>query len=153
MSSIYRVEKKEQPVVLFQSDGSVMKGVVFLSPSAYSHIGQQTLMDLLQEKEVFFPFKLEDGTFCVANKATITHIRYQPEPRDTNLEGLGDQVDIQITFVGGEQLCGAIRVEMPEDRNRLFDFINTAGQFFTLATQEANYLVNIAQIREVCPKS
>ena len=50
MSSIYRVDKTEQPVVLFQADGSVMKGVVFLSACAYSHIGQQTLLDLLKEK-------------------------------------------------------------------------------------------------------
>ena len=48
--SIYRVEKSELPVVIFQADGSIMKGVVFLSATAYSHMGQQTLLDLMKEE-------------------------------------------------------------------------------------------------------
>ena len=152
MTSIYRVEKSEQPVVLFQADGSVMKGVVFLSSCAYSHIGQQTLMDLLKEKGEFFPFKMDDGTFCVTNKATITHIRYQTAPQKLEHESLGDKVDVQITFVGGEQLSGTILIEMPEGRNRLFDFINATERFFTLTSHEASYLVNVNQIRDVSPK-
>ncbi len=76
--SVYRVEKTELPVVVFQADGSVMKGVVFLSASAYSHMGQQTLLDLLKEPGNFFPFRSDTGSFCVANKQTITHIRFEP---------------------------------------------------------------------------
>ena len=53
--SIYRVEKSELPVVIFQADGSVMKGVVFLSASAYSHTGQQTLLDLMKEPGELLP--------------------------------------------------------------------------------------------------
>lgn len=152
MSSIYRVEKSEQHVTLFQADGSVMKGVVFLSTSAYTHIGQQTLLDLLKEKGDFFPFRSEAGSFCVTNKATITHIRYQPFPEAEEMEALGDQVDVKITFVGGEQLGGTIVIEMPEGRNRLFDFVNAVEGFFTLTTPEAHYLVNVDQIRDVSPK-
>lgn len=152
MSSIYRVEKSEQHVTLFQADGSVMKGVVFLSTSAYTHIGQQTLHDLLKEKGDFFPFRSEAGSFCITNKNTITHIRYEPWPESEELATLGDQVDVQITFVGGEQLGGTIVIEMPEGRNRLFDFINAIEGFFSLTTPEAHYLVNVAQIRDVSPK-
>ena len=47
--SVYRVEKTELHVVIFQADGSVMKGVVFLSSTASPHMGQQTLPDLLKE--------------------------------------------------------------------------------------------------------
>ena len=54
--SVYRVEKSELPVVVFQADGSIMKGVVFLSAAAYSHKGQQTLLDLLKDSGNFFPF-------------------------------------------------------------------------------------------------
>ena len=98
--SIYRVDKTELPVVLFHSDGSVMKGVVFLSASAYSHIGRQTLSDLLLEREDFFPFRSETGEFSVINRETVTHIRYEPLGKDEDSLVIGTPVDVQINFIG-----------------------------------------------------
>ncbi len=150
--SVYHVEKTELPVVIFQADGSVMKGVVFLSASAYSHTGQQTLIDLMKEPGAFFPFRSETGAFCVANKGTITHIRFDPPEEASAYESLGDREDVDIKFVGGEQLSGTLTIEMPEGRNRLFDFLNAMNGFFLLQNQEAFYLVNIAQVRNVNPR-
>jgi hypothetical protein len=150
--SVYRVEKSELPVVVFQADGSVMKGVVFLSASAYSHMGQQTLLDLMKEPGEFFPFRTEAGAFCVANKQTITHIRFDPPQDKQGYESLGDREDVDIKFVGGEQLSGTLTIEMPEGRNRLFDFLNAMTGFFLLQSQEAFYLVNVSQIRDVSPR-
>lgn len=150
--SVYRVEKTELPVVIFQADGSVMKGVVFLSASAYNHMGQQTLLDLMKEPGNFFPFRSEAGSFCVANKTTITHIRFDPPAEASAYESLGDREDVDIKFVGGEQLSGTLTIEMPEGRNRLFDFVNAMSGFFLLQNQEAFYLVNVAQIRDVNPR-
>lgn len=150
--SVYRVEKTELPVVIFQADGSVMKGVVFLSASAYSHMGQQTLLDLLKEPGNFFPFRSETGAFCVANKTSITHIRFDPPEESSEYASLGDREDVDIKFVGGEQLSGTVTIEMPEGRNRLFDFLNAMNGFFLLQNQEAHYLVNITQIRDVNPR-
>ncbi|NJC87045.1 MAG: hypothetical protein FIB02_00690 [Desulfuromonas sp.] len=149
--SIYRVDKSEQPVVLFQADGSVMKGVVFLSASAYSHIGRQTLADLLREKGDFFPFRSEAGSFCVTNKATITHIRYEQITPEQEYAPLGNPVEVLVNFAGGEQLRGTVIIEMPEGRNRLFDFVNSASGFFAMRNGEALYLVNVAQIRDISP--
>jgi hypothetical protein len=150
--SIYHIEKAELPVVVFQADGSVMKGVVFLSTSAYNHMGQQTLLDLMKEPGNFFPFRAESGAFCVANKQTITHIRFDPPEKVADYDSLGDREDVDIKFAGGEQLSGTIIIEMPEGRNRLFDFVNAMSGFFLLQNQEAFYLVNIAQIRDVSPQ-
>ena len=149
--SIYRVDKSEQPVVLFQADGSVMKGVVFLSACAYSHIGQQTLADLLREKGDFFPFRSEAGAFCVTNKTTITHIRYEQISTEQEFAPIGNPVEVQVNFVGGEQLRGAVLIEMPEGRNRLVDFVNSMSGFFHLRSGEVHYLVNVAQLRDISP--
>lgn len=150
--SLYRVEKSELSVVVFQADGSVMKGVVFLSATAYSHMGQQTLLDLLKEPGDFFPFRSEAGDFCVTNKQTITHIRFEPPEQEEDYQSLGDREDVDIKFVGGEQLSGTVTIEMPEGRNRLFDFINAMEGFFLLQNQEAHYLVNVSQVRDISPK-
>ena len=149
--SIYRVDKSEQPVVLFQADGSVMRGVVFLSPCAYTHIGQQTLADLLREKGDFFPFRSETGAFCVTNKNTVTHIRYDKLTAEQEVCSLGNPVDVQINFAGGEQLRGTVIIDMPEGRNRLFDFVNSISGFFPLDSGDAHYLVNVDQVRDISP--
>lgn len=151
MSNIYRVEKTELPIVIFQADGSVMKGVVFLSACSYSHMGKQTLMSLLREAGDFFPFRSEAGAFCVTNKKTITHIRFDPPEEGEAYESLGDRENVDIRFVGGEQLSGTVTIEMPEGRSRLFDFINSAPGFFLLQNQDAFYMVNAKQIRDVSP--
>ena len=150
--SVYRVEKTELPVVIFQADGSVMKCVVVLSSTAYNHLGQQTLHDLLKEPGDFFPFRSDAGDFCVANKRTITHIRFDPPEETSPYESLGDREDVDIKFVGGEQLSGTVTIEMPEGRNRLFDFLNAMTGFFLLQNQEAYYLVNVLQLRDVTPR-
>jgi hypothetical protein len=150
--SIYRVDKTEQSVVLFQADSSVMKGVVFLSACAYSHIGQQTLVDLLREKGGFFPFRSESGGFCVTNKHTITHICYEKSMAEQEFMPLGNPVEVQVNFAGGEQLRGTVIIDMPEGRSRLFDFINSASGFFPLHGSDGHhYLVNVTQIRDISP--
>jgi len=149
--SVYRVDKREQPVVLFQADGSVMKGVVFLRTGTYSQVGQQTLADLLDEKDGFLPFRTDSGSFCVVNKKTITHLRYQPDDSKMVQVATVHPSEVQISFAGGEQLCGWIAVAMPAGHNRLLDFINAASGFFPLHGGEAHYLVNAALIRAVSP--
>ena len=115
-------------------------------------MGRQTLMDLMKEPGNFFPFRSETGAFCVANKQTITHIRFDPPAEMHAFESLGDRVDVDIKFVGGEQLSGTVTIEMPEGRNRLFDFVNAMKGFFLLQNQEAHYLVNVTQLRDVNPR-
>lgn len=147
--SIYRVDKTELPVVLFHSDGSVMKGVVFLSASAYCHIGRQTLGDLLRDREDFFPFRGETEEFSVVNRETITHIRYEPLDKEDEPQVIGTPVDVQINFIGGEQLRGTVLIESRESKTRLSDFINTSKKFFLLTSGEARYLVNLTHIRNI----
>jgi hypothetical protein len=151
--SIYRVEKTELPVVVFQADGSVMKGVVFLGASASNHMHEQTLNDLLNEPGDFFPFRHESGKFCITNKQTISHIRFDPKEGEVGQQLLGHREEVEVRFVGGEQLAGSVSIEMPEGKSRLFDFINAMDGFFVLQNQEAHYLVNIRQLRDISPKS
>ena len=150
--SVYRVEKSELPVVVFQADGSIMKGIVFLSAAAYNNMGQQTLLDLLKESGDFFPVRSEAGEFCATNKQTITHIRFEPPEQEEEYQSLGDREDVGIKFVGGEQLKGTLVIEMPEGRNRLFDFINDMEGFFLLQNEEAHYMVNVSQVLDISPK-
>jgi hypothetical protein len=50
-------------------------------------------------------------------------------------------------------LTGSVLIEMPEEKNRLLDFINAQDGFFMLQNQEAHYLVNVRQLRDISPVS
>ncbi len=150
--SIYRVEKTELPVIVFQADGSVMKGVLFRSAASYNHMGTQTLSNLMNEPGDFFPFRSEAGHFFITNKQTITNIRFEPQESDSGQTSLGHIEDVEVRFVGGEQLTCTMSIEMQEGENRLFDFINALDGFFLLQNQKAHYLDNYSQLRDISPR-
>ncbi len=147
--SVYRVDKEECPVVLFTADGMVQEGVIFLSPYASTHTGQQSPLDLMREKEQFFPFRSQAGNFTLVNKDAITHLRYQPEEHQE--PPFGEPMQVQVTFFGGELLQGTLTLNMPQGKNRLIDYINAAPGWFALQGSEAGYLANGALIREIQP--
>lgn len=145
----YRVDKREQPATLFLADGVVQEGVLFLSPFSQSHSGEQSLLELLRDREVFIPFRRHDGGFCLINKDSITHLRYNPISEF--IPPFGDRVMVRITFFGGELLQGSIALDMPEGQNRLQDYLNAAPGFFPLDSGDAHYIVNGALIRDITP--
>jgi len=145
--SLYRVDKREQPVVLFLADGVVREGAVFLSPFSQLRAGPQTLLDLFREKEPFMPFRGDDGSFTLLNKNAVTHVRYHGGGE----ECLGERLGVRLTFYGGENLQGTLVIAMPEGLNRLQDYVNSAPGFFPVETADARYLVNGALLREIAP--
>lgn len=146
-----RIDKRELPVILFQADGSVMRGVVFLGTGTLGRSGPQTLAGLMHEKDRFLPFRTECGTFCVVNKSTITHLRCPPDDPEPEWSAEDHRCPVQISFAGGEQLCGWIAIARAEGQDRLLDFINASGSFFPLNGGETRYLVNAALIRTISP--
>jgi len=143
--SLYRVDKREQPVVLFLADGVVREGTVFLSPFSQLRSGPQTLLDLFHEKEPFMPFRGNDGRFTLLNKSAVTHLRYHDDAE----EHLGERLNVRLTFYGGENLEGTLTIAMPEGMSRLQDYVNSSPGFFPVETPDARYLINGALIREI----
>jgi hypothetical protein len=149
--SDYRVDKIELQVMLFLADGVVHDGVMFLVPFSPFHSDPQKLVELFRESDTFFPFRHKDGRFLLINKSSVTHARY---PIQKEEELYGDRVKVQLTFHGGELLEGSLTIAMPAGKGRLQDFINSTPGFFCLETDDADYVVNGALIRELyLPKS
>lgn len=146
--SLYRVDKREQPVSLFLSDQIVHEGVVFLSPFASTHVGEETLLDLLRERDQFFPFRHRDGRFILVNKNAVTHVRH---PGGEDEAGMGEPIRVRITFFGGGTLEGTIVLDMPEEKNRLLDYVNASPGFFALEGGDGHYIANGALVREISP--
>lgn len=147
--NLYRIEKREQPVTIYFADGVVSHGVIFLGPNAYAQRGEQTVLELLREKEPFFPFRDQSGRFALLSKKAITHLCYQAP--DENIPVAGPSIGVQITFFGGELLEGTITLDRPEEKNRLGDFINGSPGFFPLRQGALLYLANGTLVREIAP--
>ncbi|MDO3378447.1 hypothetical protein [Geoalkalibacter halelectricus] len=148
--SEYRLEKIEKEVGLFLVDGVVLEGVVFLSSFAYGHSGRQTLLELLREVERFLPFRDRSGTLRLINREAISHVRHTPMTRPEP-DPLGEEARARLVFFGGETLEGTIVLEVPEGKNRLKDFLNSAPAFFPLTAGNTHYVINSRQIHQVIP--
>ncbi|BCR03000.1 hypothetical protein DESUT3_00690 [Desulfuromonas versatilis] len=145
----YRVDKQEHPVAIFLSDGLVLEGVVFLSPYASSHSGTQSISDLLNEKEQFFPFRSNEGAFSLVNKEAVSHIRYLPTAEEEM--PLGERKEVRLHFFGRESLQGVVVIDLPRGKNRLVDFINSAPPFFVLEGDGCQYVANRTLICQIAP--
>lgn len=148
--SEYRLEKIEKDVVLFLQDGVFLQGVVFLSPYAYGHSGNQTLLELLLEMERFLPFRDLAGQVRLVNREAVSHVRHEPGGEEDSLL-LGERAAVRLIFFGGETLEGAVTLEMPEEKNRLKDYLNLAPACFTLISGTSHYIVNARHVQQVIP--
>ncbi|MEJ2200307.1 MAG: hypothetical protein P8X63_04735 [Desulfuromonadaceae bacterium] len=142
----YKVDKVELPVMLFLADGVVHEGVMFLSPFSPIHSGPQRLVDLLQEPFAFFPFRGKNGQFRLINKNAISHARY---PVQEEVDQIGNEVKIRLTFFGGEILDGSIYIAMPAGKGRAQDYLNSIPGFFCMQSEDAHYVVNDKLIQEL----
>ncbi len=147
----YRVDKQEHPVAIFLSDGLVLEGVVFLSPYASSHSGTQSISDLLNEKEQFFPFRNHEGNFSLVNKQAVSYLRYQQA--DSEEGPLGERKEVRLSFFGGETLQGVVIIDLPRGKDRLVDFINSAPPYFDLEGDGCRYVANRSLVSHIAPAS
>jgi hypothetical protein len=60
-------EKTKIRVEMKKGDGSTMEGFVFVS-------GHERVLDLLNNREPFLPFEMEDGSYVMINKQVIASV-------------------------------------------------------------------------------
>ena len=146
MSNDLRVEKREEQVSLFMTDGIIFDGRVHLAQYAMRHSGEQTVLDLLMEENPFLPMHSSGGDFHLVQKKMISHLRCEI-PLTEGLEYTERQV--KISFPGNQTLQGSLKIDRPEHSVRLTDYINGGNNFFPLFSGEIAYLVNRNLIRDI----
>lgn len=144
--SEFRIEKKEEHVVIFMADGVVYEGSVFLSPFAQNRSGGQTVLDLLLEEQPFLPLKGANGDYHLISKGMISHLRF--ENREEPLVCYPER-DVKITFLGGEELQGTVCLDLPAENSRIQDFFNLGTKYVSLKSGGHDYLVNLSLIQGV----
>lgn len=144
--SEFRIEKREESVVIFMADGIVYEGSLFLSPFAQHRSGGQSVADLLLEEQPFLPLKTVKGEFHLVSKGMISHLRY--DNREEPLACFPER-EVKITFLGGEELQGSVCLDLPAENSRIQDFFNSGAKYFSLKSGGHDYLVNMNLIQGV----
>ncbi len=135
------------------TDRRVLSGVIHLQMTARHHSGPETPVDLLNREELFFALVLEGEQPVFVAKRQVLFLRLPPQPAigDPDRASAARRIELEIELADGTLLEGIVMIELPPDRLRALDFLNSAPEFFALWTTEAVRVVNRNHIRAASP--
>ena len=131
-----------------------MEGMFSLDPGSRQHDGPETILDRLNSEERLLPFhRAEDDVVMLVSRTEVEYVAagdevtvdyVMPPPHHVT-----HQERVRVRFRAGQEVCGILRLELPEDLNRVSDYLNLPEDFFPLATPGEVLLVNKRQITTV----
>ncbi len=124
-----------------------MEGAFSLEPTAQHRAGPETILERLNSHARMIPFhRVEDDVTLLINRRDIEYVAagddvtmdyvMPPTYRITHQER------VRVRLASGAELTGVLRLELPDDLNRVSDYLNGPEQFFPLATPGEVLLVN-----------
>ena len=136
-------------------DGATFEGSLFLHLTAESHDGPETVLDRLNEADLFLVLSVaDDSPVVLLNKVQIIRVDVPSEAQPPEAVELLPAVDLEhvrLRLINGVQLTGTIRVEGPVGRRRLSDFLNTQPAFLPLQGPELLHLLQKRFISRLSP--
>lgn len=156
MSNEYRIAKERYQVVVTTLEGEELVGDMFVQPYSARHAGPEAPADVLNDGDPFFPLALEDGETLLLAKTgvrdVIVPVEAEAAPEDEYAVVAMRTALVELTLTGGGTCAGSLRLELPDDRPRLLDFLNRFhGRFLPLHTEAGTRLVSWRCIERVRP--
>src|SRR5574341_1423542 len=143
------VPTRQVRVDVVSTDGIWCSGHLFLKPLAETHSGPETVLDRLNDGDLFLPVQLPgERAITLVNKARVVRLVVRGGlPGDAvteDQENLAGRIEpVQVTVVPGEQLSGWLSIQAPQWQARLSDYVNNLpGAFFPLYADDALHLIN-----------
>lgn len=136
-----RVPTVPVTVEVLLDTAETLKGQVFLPAMASRHSGQPRPDEWVNQPTGFFPFLVEGGKSAVIlNKATVAAILFPLRP-EFDLEGnTGFMSSVEVTWAG-RVAEGRLLINMPAERTRVLDYLNSTDQFIPVWTDNVYYLI------------
>jgi len=143
------VGKIKRKTTLGRSDGMKLDVNFFLSPYAEGHSGKEILLDILNSDSTFLPVEdVHTGAIIFFNKGRIMFLEIgERDLVDETL--LSQQKSVQVELTNHEILNMSLFVEMPEERSRVSDCLNSPSRFLYLCGKEKDVILNKAFIFSV----
>ncbi|MCK5065019.1 MAG: hypothetical protein KAQ97_07035 [Candidatus Fermentibacteraceae bacterium] len=125
-----KIDKKKKEVLFTLSDGTEIKGEVYLWLYSTNHIGAQRIDELLNDENHFIPVETVDG-FVLLNSTNIMHAKTNLEEKSHNLIMMGEKYRVSITTLHHKNLEVDLFISLPEGFRRVKDYLNQPIRFFT----------------------
>ena len=145
------VEKLMVPAKVMMPGPEQILGTFSLMPVSPSHLGPEALLDLLNAPTRMLPFiRWSDGTTLLLRRLAIDWVEVDGgidpawvRPRTFLVTR---EEHVQVRLIDGRLIEGRVSMELPDDMNRVSDFLNLPEEFFPLATRTGSVIVNKARI-------
>lgn len=110
------------------------------------HDGPETVLEMLNRREAFFPFRPEAGDerllISKGHTVSVTLDRQAPIADPARLSA-AKIMGLEIVLGGGTTLNGWASAELPPENSRLLDYLNAEQEpFFALWTHASTHYVN-----------
>lgn len=136
-----KIDMATREVEFVLTDGSELKGQVYVSTHSTGGSGAQRIDELLSEGDQFLPFRTPDG-FLLLNSSRVMLARVGFEEHTGELARMGEKYRVKMTTTLGTTITADIFVNLPKDYQRVKDYLNHPVQYLTCFTGEHVLYVN-----------
>lgn len=151
--SQFRVEKRRALAELTLASGEQLTGSFFLAGSSATHPGPERVVDLLNSEDGFFPFEtIEPARTVMVNRAHLVAARLVEAAEEPQLDAGYDIATVRnvvMRLSNRYVLRGAVRLYLPEGRDRLSDYARSLSSFRYVESGDGTFIVNSAHIVEL----
>lgn len=137
--------------------GDPAAGEVFVMDRAEHHAGLETVLDMLNRPEPFFPFRphgRDDAVLFIAKAHTVV-LAVQGGPfADPARATASQKADLEVVLEGGSTITGQAQFEQPDAHRRVLDYLNASHEaFFAVISGSTTNYVNRAHVLYARPTS
>jgi hypothetical protein len=144
---------QRQRATVHLTDRRTLTGDVHLQLMARHHSGPETTADLLNRDELFFALVLDGEQPLFVAKAEVVFVELPPQLaiEDPDRASAARRIELEVELSDGSMLEGVLMIELPPDRLRALDFLNSAPAFFPMWNTDAVRIINRNHIRTASP--
>jgi hypothetical protein len=152
--SDFRIVKDRCAVTLSLISGETVAGAMFVRHSEDGDPRRETVRDVLNASERFFPLEMgEGGTLLVAKDQVVDVLADVHDDGEELRHASARSARLDIALAGGVVRSGLVFLELPAEQPRLLDYLNRlTDHFLTLYTSDGTRLINRALIERVLPR-
>jgi hypothetical protein len=140
------------PAEVVLAEGIVLAGDLHLYARTTYPPGPETPLEMLNRDDAFFALTLDGGvTFIPKTQVIVVSCRDQARLLDPERASAARQIELEVVTQGGTEYRGRAVLELPPSRSRSLDYLNGAGVFFALASDDVSWYINKSRVRLARP--
>ena len=150
-----RVPTLSVEVDVVYADETFMSGTIYLPALAHRHEGPMRPDEWINDNMPFFPFFERGSTRAILlnkDRVVVLSVPMMTEERDVPSE-METTAKVRIDC-GTHQVSGTVRIDMPEGKTRVLDYLNRGDKFIPLFDEERVHLIRkifidrVVEVRE-----